>query len=213
MSWNGVKSTYFCVPNERSVKNYGIMEEIAKKKKAIFESTLLLIKENGFHGTPMSMIAKNANVAAGTIYHYFCSKEQLINELYFFYRKKVEGIMDETLAKNISYKDKFFEIWIELYNFYSVNNDILVFFEQYINSPFNKEMSASHLRGKFYRFLKEGIEEGLLRNAKPEMIQALYLGSIVSSAKLKAIGINSLDRADFNDLLEMLWKGIAIQKT
>jgi AcrR family transcriptional regulator len=189
------------------------MEEIAEKKKAIFESTLLLIRERGFHGTPMSMIAKNANVAAGTIYHYFCSKEELINELYFFYRKQVEALMDATLAKKISYKDKFFEIWIDLYNFYSANSDILVFFEQYINSPFNKEMSASLFHGKFYRFIKEGIKEGHLRDAKPEMFQALYLGSLISSAKLKPIANISLEQTDTNDLLEMIWKGISIQKS
>ncbi|PTS95622.1 TetR family transcriptional regulator, partial [Pedobacter sp. HMWF019] len=52
------------------------------KRDAILNSTLELVKSHGFHGAPMSQIAKNANVAAGTIYHYFDSKETLIIELY-----------------------------------------------------------------------------------------------------------------------------------
>jgi AcrR family transcriptional regulator len=57
-------------------------EIIAEKKKAIFESTLELVRENGFHGTPMSLVAKKAGVAAGTIYHYFESKDALIIALH-----------------------------------------------------------------------------------------------------------------------------------
>ncbi|MFC0182895.1 helix-turn-helix domain-containing protein [Pseudarcicella hirudinis] len=32
---------------------------------------LELIVKHGFHASPMSDVAKHANVAAGTIYHYF----------------------------------------------------------------------------------------------------------------------------------------------
>ena len=54
------------------------MHNIGDKKQAIFESTLALIRDHGFHGAPMSLVAKNAGVAAGTIYHYFESKEALL---------------------------------------------------------------------------------------------------------------------------------------
>ena len=55
------------------------MEE---KRKAILQATLTLISEHGFHGTPMSKVAEQAGVGAGTIYRYFDSKESLINELF-----------------------------------------------------------------------------------------------------------------------------------
>jgi AcrR family transcriptional regulator len=51
------------------------------KKTLILETTLDLISENGFHGTPISMIAEKAGIGAGTIYRYFENKEDLINEL------------------------------------------------------------------------------------------------------------------------------------
>ena len=39
------------------------------------------ISEQGFHGTPMSMIAKTSGVSTGIIHHCFASKEELTNEL------------------------------------------------------------------------------------------------------------------------------------
>src|SRR5690606_31556619 len=78
-------ATFASRMNVRSIE----MDNVTDKKKAIFESTLELIKENGFHGTPMSLVAKNACVAAGTIYHYFKSKDELICELYAYNRGRI----------------------------------------------------------------------------------------------------------------------------
>ena len=53
-----------------------------EKIAAVFASTLKLIQTNGFHGTPMSKIAQESDVAIGTIYHYFPSKDDLIFGLF-----------------------------------------------------------------------------------------------------------------------------------
>ena len=52
------------------------------KQDDILEAALELIAERGFHGAPISMIAKKAGVGEGTIYIYFENKDALINELY-----------------------------------------------------------------------------------------------------------------------------------
>ncbi|MEO8862417.1 MAG: TetR/AcrR family transcriptional regulator, partial [Ginsengibacter sp.] len=67
-----------------------VQSEINDKKEAVLKSTLELIKDNGFHGTPISLIAKKAGVASGTIYHYFPSKDSIIMALH--YRIKTEMV-------------------------------------------------------------------------------------------------------------------------
>ena len=44
------------------------------KRADIMDVALNLIAERGFHDSPMSLIAREAGVAAGTIYLYFESK-------------------------------------------------------------------------------------------------------------------------------------------
>ena len=56
--------------------------QVSDKRAAILQTTLDLISDRGFHNTPMSLIAKEAGVSAGTIYHYFAGKDELIFELY-----------------------------------------------------------------------------------------------------------------------------------
>ena len=52
-----------------------------EKRSAILQSAVHEIAEVGL-GAPTAMIAKRAGVAAGTLFTYFASKEELLNELY-----------------------------------------------------------------------------------------------------------------------------------
>ncbi len=54
----------------------------ADKAHAILAAALELFEERGFHGTAVPLVAARAKVSAGTIYHYFASKEALVNVLY-----------------------------------------------------------------------------------------------------------------------------------
>src|SRR5829696_7792145 len=54
----------------------------ADKREAILAAALRLIARLGLHATPMSAVAREAGVAAGTPYLYFPSKEAMINVLY-----------------------------------------------------------------------------------------------------------------------------------
>ena len=186
------------------------MDNLAVKKKAIYESTLELIKENGFHGSPMSLVAKNAGVAAGTIYHYFESKDQLICKLYDYNKNRVDKIISEVLHEDLSYKEKFLKVWQSLYAFYKENNNVLIFFEQYVNSPYNSNKCPCYFQGEFFTFLKEGIETREIKSLKPEIIAVLTLDSISSAAKLNSCGNISLNENDLKQVGEVLWKGIAL---
>jgi TetR/AcrR family transcriptional repressor of multidrug resistance operon len=185
------------------------MDKKTDKKQAIFESTLELINEHGFHGAPMSLVAKNAGVAAGTIYHYFDSKEQLICALYDYNRARLLSVIEAALDKNQSYKNNFFSIWTNLYRFYVEEPNVLTFFEQFVNSPYNVNKYPNHFRGKLYDFLAQGIRDGFLKPVKPEMLLVLVMSSITASAKLHIFNKLSLTKNDLQHIAEMMWEGIA----
>ncbi|HDR46215.1 MAG TPA: TetR/AcrR family transcriptional regulator, partial [Geoalkalibacter subterraneus] len=54
--------------------------QTVEKREEILRAALEVISTHGFHGAPMSMIAEQAQVAMGTIYRFFPSKECLIHE-------------------------------------------------------------------------------------------------------------------------------------
>lgn len=185
------------------------VESIGDKKQAIFESMLELIREHGFHGAPMSLVAKNAGVAAGTIYHYFKSKDQLIVALYEYNRDRVASVIESAFRIDSSYRENFFNIWTELYRFYVQEPNVLIFFEQFVNSPFKVDRYPDYTRGRFYSFLAEGIRKGLLKSVKPEFLLVLVMGSINAIAKMHVFGKVTLTKKDLHGTAEIIWEGIS----
>lgn len=191
------------------------MENLTEKKRAILESTLELIKENGFHGTPMSLVAKKAGVAAGTIYHYFDSKDTLICELFHYLRNQLLDVARKDEADGKSYQERFFDLWRNLCSFYTTHPNVLVFFEQFVNSPYNVKRLKSG-PDPFYQlifgFLREGVAGGYLRPVNPEILGVLLHGSIVSTAKTYKFGNVKLGEADLEQIRQILWDGMAAKK-
>lgn len=185
------------------------MEDISEKKRAIFESTLALIQDHGFHGAPMSLVAKNAGVAAGTIYHYFESKDQLICELYSYNKGRITNVISDILEEPIPYKEKFYKIWLKIYEFYAENANVLTFFEQYINSPYNASKNPNHFKGELYNFFKDGVDKKEVKGLRPEIIMILILGSINSTAKLHKFANVPVTDQEIQQIIDILWHGIS----
>ena len=60
------------------------------KRKAILESAMELFAERGIGHAPTSAISAAAGVAEGTLFTYFKTKDELLNELYRELRKEMD---------------------------------------------------------------------------------------------------------------------------
>ncbi len=180
------------------------------KKQAIFESTLDLIKDYGFHGTTMSLVAGKAGVAAGTVYHYFESKDQLICELYTYNRERVTAVIESSIDPHLSYKENFSRLWKSLYGFYQREPNVLIFFEQFINSPFSANKFPNYTKGILFDFFSSGVKKGVFRTMKPEFLLLLVMSSIISLAKLQIFGKKTVSNADQQRIISVLWEGMTI---
>lgn len=189
------------------------MEDLTEKKQAIFESLLDLIGEHGFHGAPMSQVARNAGVAAGTIYHYFESKEQLISQLYHYNRNRIAEVVGQALDGDGVHKEKFFRLWVEMYRFYTRHPNVLTFFEQFINSPFNTGKYPRHDRGPLYDFFADGIREHVFQPIEPEILMVLVFGSINATAKIHVYGELPINRQQIEEIAAMMWRAISRHET
>jgi TetR/AcrR family transcriptional regulator, fatty acid metabolism regulator protein len=52
------------------------------KRRAILDAAIVVFARQGFHSARVSDVAAEAGVAYGLVYHYFDSKEQMLNELF-----------------------------------------------------------------------------------------------------------------------------------
>lgn len=52
------------------------------KRRAILDAAIRVFARSGYHGTRVADIADEAGVAYGLVYHYFKSKDEVLNELF-----------------------------------------------------------------------------------------------------------------------------------
>lgn len=190
------------------------LENINSKRDAILDSALLLIKEYGFHGAPMSQIAKHAKVAAGTIYHYFDSKETLIVELYIRTKDQLTEALIEGYDESKPYKDRFFKLMTNQYNFYIQNEAAMVFLEQYVNSPFAKnfpEKDSILFKEKVISFFEAGITEKYFKNIDPRLLGPTIRGTLVAAANFRLSGQMIYSDEDITEVVRIVWDGIKRQ--
>ncbi|WP_069658927.1 TetR/AcrR family transcriptional regulator [Arcticibacter eurypsychrophilus] len=191
------------------------LNSITCKKTAIFDSTLCLIKEHGFHGTPMSMIAKNANVAAGTIYHYFESKDALIKALYIYVK---DGLADAIPSDDnlLSYKELFIQYWVDQCAYFIAHENALYFLEQYNTSPYrisNPEIESKVFLTRIVPFFQKGIDSGQIRKMDYQLLMPVIHGSIVATAKYHLLGHYDFTKERLQETALIIWDGIKMQQS
>lgn len=189
------------------------LENISNKKTAIFEATLELVKRHGFHGTPMSKIAKNAEVAAGTIYHYFESKEMLIHELFLFVQDKLAATL-EVLDESLPYKELFIQYWVGQCDFFIKNPNILFFLEQYKTSPYSNctpKNESKLFLNKVVSLFERGINSKHIREIDYQLLIPVVHGSIFATAKYHLMGHYAFTEEKLRETALLIWDGIKMQ--
>lgn len=182
-----------------------------EKKEAILRSTLELIGLNGFHGSPMSMIAKNAGVAAGTIYHYFPSKEILIYELYAHVKAGMNKAMFAGDDASVPFKERFFNLFVNLCSHYIANPNVVTFLEQYSSSPFlkcNPEHKKKNFNQEMIDFFNYGIEQRYLKKIDDYLLAPVFHGTIISTAKHNIMGRYQFTKESLLNVAQIIWDGI-----
>ncbi|EQA35192.1 transcriptional regulator, TetR family [Leptospira inadai serovar Lyme str. 10] len=183
------------------------------KKERILGSALRLFTERGFAATPMPELAKEAGIGAGTIYRYYKSKEELVNELYRFWKLKFHDALQKGLPKNASTKERFFHLWKALGNFYREYPESFEFLELHSHSPYLDEESrkvTSETMQHLAAFLEDAKSRGEVRTELGSMeLVSLCYGAFVGMVKLAKGGFVKLDKKALLRAGEILWRGIA----
>ena len=184
---------------------------MSDKRTDILDATLTLISDNGFHGTPMSQIAKEANVGAGTIYRYFDSKETLINELFLELKREFSQAMLAGFSEVDPPEEKFRTVWLNIINYCIQNPKEMLFIEQYHNSPFltpETEVETMQYLAPIFTYFQSAIESGLMKGLPFDMLTAFTYDVAVALAKRHISGALVLDEANLQLAVQACWDAL-----
>lgn len=159
-----------------------IVKEYEERRKEILETAERLFITKGYTKTTVNDILKEIGIAKGTFYHYFKSKEEVMDEI-------IMRIIKEDVAKakvivsnsNIPVLEKLFRVLMEQSPKSGDVKDKMI--EQF-HQPNNAEMhqkslvqSIIHLSPVLAEVLEQGIAEGIFSTPYPQETIELLLSS------------------------------------
>ncbi|PKA17953.1 MULTISPECIES: TetR/AcrR family transcriptional regulator [Leptospira] len=190
-----------------------VVRDPEDKKERILTSALRLFTEKGFEGTPIPDLAKDAGIGAGTIYRYYKNKEELVNELYRFWKNKLRETLAENYPEKAKSKDLFVHLWKALATFYHRYPEAFEFLELHYHSPYLDQASkkaTSQTMEFICTFLEQAKAKGDIRSDLGSMeLVSLCYGSFVGMVKMAKGGYIQLSAETLHASGLTLWKALA----
>lgn len=188
---------------------------LENKRERLLDVALELFERRGFDGVAVPEIARMANVATGTIYRYFETKEALVNSLYRRWKETFNAAVLAPLQGNLTPREMFGIYWRRMADFARANPRVVRFLdlhhhESYLDAESCKAHNA--YRDAAARFVSAARAVGAIADVHPALVVALMWGACAGLVKFAHEGVLRFDEKAAQDMEEMLWRAIASDK-
>ncbi|MGA8744024.1 MAG: helix-turn-helix domain-containing protein [Terracidiphilus sp.] len=179
-----------------------------RKRKAILEAAMELFEERGIARTPTSAISAAAGVAEGTLFTYFRTKDELLNELYRELRKEMDRELEDYPYAADAYTRLRF-IWDRYLG-------LAMRYPKRLKVLQQLRASGRLLRGteapnmaimELLQTMKEAAEAGGFQDAQAELLVLLFRAQAEATAEF--IGAHRELEAESRELgFRLIWRGL-----
>ncbi|WP_274650294.1 TetR/AcrR family transcriptional regulator [Paenibacillus humicola] len=184
------------------------------KREDIMSATLDLIDEEGLQSVTFAKIFKRAQVGSGTLFNYFASKEELVNEVY----KEARIHMGESLMAGyqhgLSLYERFKRFQLNRLRFGVDFPKKFLFIDSYSYSPYIspeiRNMDDSGSSRAVLELIADGQKMGIIREMDPLLCHQLTHGMIAAVVKGYLIRKYPLDEQQVQQTIESSWKAIKV---
>ena len=183
------------------------------KKTHIIEATIKLFAKDGV-GVATSQIAKEANVSNGTLFNYFTTKQDLVDNVYLYIKERMANEITNELGDNVSMHDMFFILW-KHYILWAHKNPLdhqvldLLRFSQTLSTHVIE--ASEHLFADAYEVIDEGIKNKHLID-----VPIAFYSELTSAALMAIVHYTrkqQLKEKELHTLIEksfsIYWNGIS----
>jgi len=191
------------------------LQKSIDKRNALVKATIELVNNNGFHATPMSKIAKMANVSPATIYLYFENKQDLVNQTYIEVKAEYTKYAFETYDESMSVEAGFELIWKRIADFKLKECENAMFLAQCDNTPMIDELSRQqgikHLQPLLDLWTR-GKEEGIIKPLSDYLLYAYAINPLSFLMITQKRGAFQLDKTHLEEAYQSAWSSIKVCK-
>ncbi|MCC4263422.1 TetR/AcrR family transcriptional regulator [Oceanimonas baumannii] len=185
---------------------------MTNKRERILNAAEHLIAHKGFQGMSMQQVAKEAEVAAGTIYRYFKDKESLLRCVHEERLQEVSLALLEGVDTQNPCFEQFRVLWQNCLHYLLSNADCLLYRVQYEASPLFTREEEKCMDERYFKpvfeFFERGRETGLFRDLPSDLLGFLAMESLMLLTQRHTRGCIQLNDAILDELMDAAWNSI-----
>ena len=137
-----------------------------ERRAKLLSSALKLFVTNGVMNTSTAEIAKEAGTAAGTLFLYFPTKQDLLDQLVLKIGKGQSEHINQILKPSLSARETFFAIWHGTVTWFLENMEAYQYIQQVRDSGMISESAVQESNkffGYYYDAIQKGFQEGSIK--------------------------------------------------
>jgi AcrR family transcriptional regulator len=189
----------------------GQLQKSKIKRTALLSATLSLVNNGGIQGASMAKVAKVANVSPATIYLYFESKQDLVNQLYLDVKTTFAEAAFQGYEQDAAVKDSFERIWFNMSSFKLEYKEEASFLSQCDNTPMidekTREEGLLHLTPLFDLWIR-GKNEGIIKDISPYLLYAYSIYPMAFLMNMQNRGLCQLGERVLKEAFQAAWDSI-----
>ena len=147
-----------------------------------------LVAQRGFHGASMSAVAAEADVAVGTAYVHYESKDELVFATYLETKRELGDAGIAAVDATAAASDRFVQLWLGIYRFLAVRPDHARFLLQMESSPYAQVVHGRALASPGDPIAVETAKPDLAELLTPLPFEVLYDLGLGPAVRLAASG-------------------------
>ena len=181
------------------------------KRRRILDAAIRVFAERGFHGTAVPLVATEAGVGTGTLYRYFPSKVELVNEVFRDAKSRLRDALLTDLEFGRAPSEVFFDMWGRMARFARKEPIAFRFLELQDHLPYLDAESQAIEQSVLipvYQAVNALKDHGIARDMPIEALIALVWGALVGLIKAERLGYLNLSDDVLARAAEACWSAV-----
>jgi AcrR family transcriptional regulator len=189
-----------------------VRKQSTEKRAAFLAAALRLFVERGVQNTSTAEIAREAGAAAGTLFLYFPTKQDLIHELVMQIAREHSEAIRARLLPDFTVRESFSAIWEGSLRWFIDHPEAYRYVRQVRDSGIVAESVAretNQYMGYYYEVIQKGWQAGSIQPYPAELIGGILYQDVVAVMNLIIMQPDPTQQAAYiRQGFEIFWDGI-----
>lgn len=183
-----------------------------EKRSKFLNAALKLFVSKGVQNTSTASIAREAGAASGTLFLYFPTKQDLINQLALQIGERQSAYIASILDLSLPARETFYQIWQGSIRWFLDHIDAYHFNQQVRNAGLVDSETIQESQKYFEYFfaaIQKGLQEGAIKSYPVDVIGTILYQDIVAVMILLTEQPDSREDAEYIQTgFDIFWDGI-----